>query len=121
MKISHTYSKNLSSKETLDQSKAISNSLYKIDPKIGSIYDIHVNLVDGDWFIDFIASGDYPELKVNAYTENKSSYTILKIDSISLTNVPKTIKFDDNAENLNDYLMILEYISELYDYEFTID
>ncbi len=120
MKIAHTFNKRLSSKETLDQSKAIINSLYKIDPKIGSIYDIHVNLVDGEWFIDFIASGDYPELKVDAYTETESNRTILKIDSISLTNVSKTIKFDDNAENLNDYIMILEYISELYDYEFEL-
>ena len=120
MKISHTHSRNLSSKETLDLSKAISNSLYEIDPKIGSIYDIHVNLVDGDWFIDFISSNKYPQLKVNAYTTTKSGRTILEIDSINLTNVPKTITFDDDAENLNTYIMILEYISELYDYEFEL-
>lgn len=119
MKITHTNNnRDLSSKETLDLSKAISNSLYKIDPKIGSIYDIHVNLVDGEWFIDFIASGNYPQIKVDVYTNTRSGKTTLRLDSVSLSDVPKTIQFDDDGENLDAYLMILEYISDLYDYKF---
>ena len=120
MKISHTVNKNLSSKESLDLSKSIIDSLYKIDPEIGSIYDIHVNLVDGEWFIDFIASNGYPQIKVDTYAVTKSNQTILKINPISLSDVPKTISFDGDVENLDTYIMILEYISDLYNFQFKL-
>ena len=120
MKIAHTVNKHLSSKETLDQSKAIISALYKIDPEIGSIYDIHVNLVDGEWFIDFIASNGYPQIKVDTYAVTKSGQTILTINPISLSDVPKTISLTDDAENLDKYIMILEYISNLYNFQFKL-
>lgn len=125
MKLMHTTTTNLNTREFNNLSDKIIDSLYDLNPDIQSMYDIHINFIDDSWRIDFIPQGDnIPVIKVDTYTEyNANNQEVLKINPKNLTDLPETLKFknDNNLyDTCSDFISIFEFLISLCDYEYKL-
>lgn len=125
MKLMHTTTTNLNTREFNNLSDKIIYSLYDLNPDIQSLYDIHINFIDDSWRIDFIPRSDnIPVIKVDTYTEyNANNQEVLKINPKNLADLPETLKFkdDDNLyDTCSDFISIFEFLLSLCDYEYKL-
>lgn len=125
MKLMHTTTTNLNTREFNNLSDKIIDSLYSLIPDIRGLYDIHINFIEDSWRIDFIPQGDnIPVIKVDTYTEyNANNQEVLKITPKNLANLPETLKFkdDDNLyDTYSDFISIFEFLLSLYDFEYKL-
>lgn len=125
MKLMHTTTTKLNTREFNKLSDKIIDSLFALNPEIQDIYDIHINYIDDSWQIDFIPfNSNIPVIKVNTYTDYDSkNREILKISPEDLTDLPSEVKFRDENKSYDtcmDYVNIFEFIMSLYDFEYVI-
>ena len=125
MKLMHTSTTSLSTREFNKLSEKIIDSLYDLNSDIRDIYDIHINYIDDGWRIDFIPiNAKFPVVKVDTYTEyNDDNDEILKITPKSLTELPEQLKLKDGDKSYDmcmNYVNIFEFILALYDFEYEL-
>ena len=124
MKLMHTTTTRLNTREFNQLSDKIIDSLFAFNPDIRNLYDIHINYIDDSWRIDFLPVSNLPVIKVDTYTENDSDGSeVLKIVPQNLSDFPSTLKFrEDNSYDLcTDYIAIFEFILSLYDFEYKLN
>ena len=125
MKVMHTTTTTLNTKEFNKLSDKIIDSLYELNPEIQELYDIHINFIDEGWQVAFIPlSDDIPVIKVNTYTEyDDSNNELLKISPESIAELPEKLKLkgeDKSYDLCMHYVSIFEFIISLYDYEYRL-
>lgn len=126
MKLMHTTTTTLNTREFNKLSDKIIESLYDLNSEIRDLYDIHINYIKESWRIDFLPIVDnLPVIQVDTYTDNDSSGSeILKIMPSDLTDIPKKLKFksEDGSYNLcMNYVSVFEFILSLYDFEYKLN
>ena len=126
MKLMHTTTTTLNTREFNKLSDKIIESLYELNSEIRDLYDIHINYIKESWRIDFLPIVDnLPVIQVDTYTDNDSSGSeILKIMPSDLTDIPKKLKFksEDGSYNLcMNYVSVFEFILSLYDFEYKLN
>ena len=123
MKIMHTTTTTLNTREFNQLSDKIIDSLYALNPEIQDLYDIHINYIDSSWRIDFLPIEDLPVIKVDTYTENDDNGSeVLKIVPQNLSDFPDRVKLDDDSYDLcMNYVVVFEFILSLYDFEYKLN
>lgn len=125
MKLMHTTTTTLNTREFNKLSDRIIGSLYELNPEIQDLFDVHVNYIEDNWQIDFLpATANIPVIKVATYTEySDDGDELLKIVPKSLEDFPEILKFKDEDKSYDlcmNYITVLEYILSLYDFEYKI-
>ena len=95
MKLMHTTTTTLNTREFNKLSDRIVDALYGLNSEIRDLYDIHINYIKESWRIDFLPIVDnLPVIRVETYTENDTSGSeLLKIIPSDLTDIPKKLNF----------------------------
>lgn len=124
MKLLHTTTTTLNTRNFNKVSEDIIATLYAVSPEMQDIYDIHINYIDDSWRIDFIPFNDnLPVLKVDTYVdfEDNGSQT-LRVDPTGLEKFPTSFNLKDRNKSYDlcvNYMAIFDFIVSLYDYEYT--
>ena len=124
MKLLHTTTTTLNTRNFNKVSEDIIATLYTVSPEMQDIYDIHINYIDDSWRIDFIPFNDnLPVLKVDTYVdfEDNGSQT-LRVDPTGLEKFPTSFNLKDRNKSYDlceNYMAIFDFIVSLYDYEYT--
>ena len=124
MKLLHTTTTTLNTRNFNKVSEDIIATLYAVSPEMQDIYDIHINYIDDSWRIDFIPFNDnLPVLKVDTYVdfEDNGSQT-LRVDPTGLEKFPTSFNLKDKNKSYDlcvNYMAIFDFIVSLYDYEYT--
>lgn len=126
MKLMHTTTTTLNTREFNKLSDNIIAALYKLNSEIRDLYDIHINYIKESWRIDFLPIVDnLPVIQVDTYTENDNSGSeILKIIPSDLTDIPEKLKFKQSSGSYDlcvNYVSVFEFILSLYDFEFKLN
>ena len=126
MKLMHTTTTTLNTKEFNNLSDKIIDSLYALNPDIQDLYDIHINFIQDSWQIDFLPLGNnIPAIKVDGYIEyTDNDVEILKINPQNLTDLPTDLELksaDKSYDLCMTYVAIFEFIISLYDFEYRLD
>lgn len=125
MKLLHTVKKDLTDKEFDILSRNIQNAIMDIDPDISDVYEVHIDMISGDWHIEFVPkSGRTPVIKVDAYTvyDDKDN-EVLKVsptDAIKFTENQHFDDYEDAVEFSSKLHIILDFLVELYEFEYTL-
>lgn len=123
MKLLHTTTTTLNTRNFNKVSEDIIATLYAVSPEMQDIYDIHINYIDDSWRIDFIPFNDnLPVLKVDTYVdfEDNGSQT-LRVDPTGLEKFPTSFNLKDRNKSYDlcvNYMAIFDFIVSLYDYEY---
>ena len=125
MKLMHTTTTTLNTKEFNKVSDKIIDALFGLDPNIQNLYDIHINFVEDNWRVDFLpVLNNIPVIKVDTYTDyDNNGNEILHIIPSNLTDFPNTLKFkgDDNSYDLcMNYVSVFEFVLGMYDFEYNL-
>lgn len=125
MKLMHTTTTTLNTKEFNNLSDRIIDSLFVLNPDIKKLYDIHINFIKDSWQIDFLPLvRGIPAIKAEGYTEyNNRNIEILRIKPKDLTDFPKNLKLgDDNKayDRCLNFVTIFEFVLSLYDFEYKL-
>lgn len=124
MKLLHSTTTMLNTREFNKLSDKIIDKLYDLNPDIQEIYDIHVNYVDDTWRIDFLPIVDQlPVIKVDTYTEqDNNGGEVLKVAPALLTDFPGRLKIsgDDSYDLCVNYVALFEFVVALYDFEYRL-
>ena len=124
MKLLHSTTTMLNTKEFNELSDKIIDKLYGLNPDIQDIYDIHVNYVEDSWRVDFLPIIDQlPVIKVDVYTEqDDNGGEVLKISPALLTDFPGKLKIsgDDSYDLCVNYVALFEFVVALYDFEYRL-
>ena len=125
MKLMHSTTTTLNTKEFNKVSDDIISALYDLSPEIKEVYDIHVNYINDSWQIDFVpVIDDVPVIKVESYVnQNDSGGEILRLTPGLLTDFPGRLKFSDNDtyDLCVNYVTIFEFVLSLYDFEYRLN
>ena len=125
MKLMHTTTTTLNTKEFNKVSDKIIDALFELDPNIQNLYDIHINFVEDNWRVDFLPVLDnIPVIKVDTYTDyDDNGNEILHIIPSNLSDFPNTLKFkgNDNSYDLcMNYVSVFEFVLGMYDFEYNL-
>ena len=125
MKLMHTTTTTLNTREFNKLSDSIIQAIYSISPEVQDLYDIHINYVKDSWRIDFLpVESDLPVLKVDTYTEyDNSGREVLKVDPSGLEDFPKTFSLKDKNRSYDkcvNYMALFDFVVGLYDFEYTL-
>ena len=125
MKLMHTTTTTLNTKEFNKLSDNIIQAIYDVSPEVSDLYDIHINYVKDSWRIDFLPmDSDLPVLKVETYTEyDNSGREVLKIYPSGLEDFPKSFSFKDKNRSYGrcmNYVALFDFVVSLYDFEYTL-
>lgn len=125
MKLLHATVNTLSDREFNKVSNYIADSIYKLDPEIRSIYEIHIDMIDGNWHIEFVPTSKVtPVLKVNTYVSyNDDNREVLHITPNGLVKFPDNVTFRDYESAIDavtPYNVIADLIVELFDFEYVL-
>lgn len=125
MKLMHTTTTKLNTREFNKLSDKIADSLYRLNPDIQNLYEIHINFIEDSWRIDFLPTEDnLPVIKVDTYTEyDDNGNEILKVIPQNLTDLPENLKFKDETKSYDlcmNFVSIFEFILSLYDFEYRL-
>ena len=125
MKLMHTTTVELNTREFNRLSSRIIDSLYDVSPEIVDLYDIHINFIEDTWQVDFVPYDDHtPLLKVTAHTEyDDTGKEVLKITPTLLSELPSKIKLHDNDSTFDlcmDYMGLFRFIAKLPDWEYRL-
>ena len=122
MKLMHTTTTTLNTKEFNKVSDSIIDTLYELNPEIQDLYDIHINFIEDNWQIDFLPLNDnIPVIKVETYVEYPNDREVLRVSPKTLTELPNKLKFKDEDGSYSlcmNYVTIFEFIISLYDFEY---
>lgn len=123
MKLMHTTTTTLNTKEFNKVSERIIDALYALNPDIQELYDIHVNYINEAWQIDFLPTDNLlPVIKAETYTDNlKSGAEVLRILPSNLAEMPETIKLKDDDKSYElcmNYAAVFDFTLSLYDFEY---
>ena len=124
MKLLHTTTTTLNTRNFNKVSEDIISTLYTVSPEMQDIYDIHINYIDDSWRIDFIPFNDnLPVLKVDTYVDFKDNGSqTLRVDPTGLEKFPTSFNLKDRNKSYDlcvNYMAIFDFIVSLYDYEYT--
>ena len=126
MKLMHTTTTTLNTKEFNKVSDNIIRALYSLSPEIRELYDIHINYIEEDWQIDFLPTiNDIPAIKAVGYTEyTDNGAEILRINPQVLSDFPTELSLKDNRNTSYDlcmnYVAVFDFILSLYDFEYKL-
>lgn len=126
MKLMHTTTTTLNTKEFNKVSDNIIRALYSLSPEIRELYDIHINYIEDDWQIDFLPTiNDIPAIKAVGYTEyTDNGVETLRINPQVLSDFPTELSLKDNRNTSYDlcmnYVAVFEFILSLYDFEYKL-
>lgn len=125
MKLMHTVTTTLNTREFNKLSDKIVDALYNKCEDIATLYDIHINYIDDSWRIDFIPlDDDFPVLKVDTFIQSESSGAeILKISPSIIDELPEKISLQKQSEGYDaclNYVILFESILALYDFEYRL-
>ena len=126
MKLMHTTTTTLNTKEFNKVSDNIIRALYSLSPEIRELYDIHINYIEDDWQIDFLPTiNDIPAIKAVGYTEyTNNGVETLRINPQVLSDFPTELSLKDNRNTSYDlcmnYVAVFEFILSLYDFEYKL-
>jgi hypothetical protein len=126
MKLMHSTTTVLNTKEFNQLSEKMIDALYDLNPDIKDLYDIHINYIDDEWAIDFLPLvDDIPVIKINTYVEqHDNGREILKAVPANLTDIPGILKFKDDNGSYDlcmNYVAVFEFILGLYDFEYRLN
>jgi hypothetical protein len=126
MKLMHTTTTTLNTREFNKLSDRIIDSLYELNSEISDLYDIHINYIDAEWKIDFIPLiNNIPVIKVETYTDyNDKNQEILRVTPKMLSEVSSELKFRDEDKSYDlcmNYVSVFEFILALYDFEYKLN
>lgn len=126
MKLMHTTTTELNTREFNKVSDKIIDALYDLNPDIQGLYDIHINYIEDAWHIDFLpATDNIPVIKVDTYTESDDrGNELLRITPQDLDDLPDGLKFkgiDKSYDLCMNYVAIFEFILALYDFEYKLN
>ena len=126
MKLLHSTTKMLSTKEFNKLSDKVIESFYELNPDIQDLYDIHINYIGDEWVIDFLPTNDnIPVIKVDTYVENNDKGgEFLKVIPSNLDDIPANLKFkneDGSYDLCMNYVAIFEFVLALYDFEYKLN
>ena len=126
MKLMHTTTTTLNTKEFNKVSDNIIRALYSLSPEIRELYDIHINYIEDGWQIDFLPTiNDIPAIKAVGYTEyTNNGVETLRINPQVLSDFPTELNLKDNRNTSYDlcmnYVAVFEFILSLYDFEYKL-
>ena len=124
MKLLHTTTTTLNTRNFNKVSDKIINALYDINPEIQNIYDIHINYIEDSWRIDFIPFNDnLPVLKVDTHIEYEDNVEYLKISPMELEKFPTAFNLKSEKQSYDlciNYMAIFDFIVSLYDFEYEV-
>lgn len=126
MKLLHSTTTMLSTKEFNKLTDKIADALYELSPDIQDIYDIHINYIADAWEIDFVPLVDnIPTIKVNSFADQDDhGREVLRVIPINLSDLPGILKFKDSDKSYDlcvTYVVIFEFIIALYDFEYRLN
>lgn len=115
----------LNTREFNKLTEKIIGSLYKLNPDVQDLYDIHINYIDDSWQIDFIPQIDnIPVIKVDTYVEQDDGGSeVLKIIPKNLSDIPQRLKISDKGAYglCMNYVELFEFVLSLYDFEYKLN
>lgn len=126
MKLLHSTTTMLSTKEFNKLTDKITDALYELSPDIQDIYDIHINYIADAWEIDFVPLVDnIPTIKVTSFADQDDhGREVLRVIPINLSDLPGILKFKDSDKSYDlcvTYVVIFEFIIALYDFEYRLN
>lgn len=126
MKLLHSTTTMLNTKEFNKLIDKIADALYELSSDIQDIYDIHINYIADAWEIDFIPLVDnIPTIKVNSFVDQDDhGREVLRVIPINLSDLPGILKFKDSDKSYDlcvTYVVIFEFIIALYDFEYRLN
>lgn len=125
MKLLHFSDKNLSDREFDELTNTLIDNIYKIDSDIEDIYEIHVDMINDEWHMEFVPkTNKTPIIKVDTYTVyDERNHEILRIRPVDIIKFPETVKlrnYEDALKSSSKLNVILNFLIELYDFEFPL-
>ena len=125
MKLMHTSNRKLSDKEFDILCHDITDSLLSIDADIPDIYNVHIDMISGDWHVEFVPkSSNTPVIKVNTYTiYDEDDNEVLKLSPTDIVKIPEDHHFkdyDDATQFASKLQVILDFLQFLYEFEYTL-
>lgn len=125
MKLLHTIPTDLPEKEFDILSHSIQDAIMDIDPDISDIYSVHIDIISGEWHIEFVPkSNRTPVIKVDAYTVyDDNNNEILKIsptDAIKFAEKQHFNDYNDAVQFVSELHIILDFLLELYEFEYKL-
>lgn len=125
MKLMHSTTTVLTTREFNKLSEKIIESLYELTPEIQELYDIHINYIDDAWAIDFLPmNNNLPVINVTTYTDQDDrGNETLRIVPEMLSDLPGRIKFSDensSSELCINYVAIFDFLISLYDFTYKL-
>lgn len=126
MKLLHSTTTMLNTKEFNKLTDKIADALYELSSDIQDIYDIHINYIADAWEIDFVPLVDnIPTIKVNSFVDQDDhGREVLRVIPINLSDLPGILKFKDSDKSYDlcvTYVVIFEFIIALYDFEYRLN
>lgn len=126
MKLMHSTTTVLTTREFNKLSEKIIESLYELTPEIQELYDIHINYINDSWQIDFLPMNDnLPVIDVDTYVDQDNrGNEILKIVPVMLSDLPGKIKFSDensSSELCINYVALFDFLISLYDFTYKVN
>lgn len=126
MKLMHSTTTVLTTREFNKLSEKIIESLYELTPEIQELYDIHINYINDSWQIDFLPMNDnLPVIDVDTYVDQDNrGNEILKIVPAMLSDLPGKIKFSDensSSELCINYVALFDFLISLYDFTYKVN
>ena len=126
MKLMHSTTTVLTTREFNKLSEKIIESLYELTPEIQELYDIHINYINDAWQIDFLPMNDnLPVIDVDTYVDQDNrGNEILKIVPVMLSDLPGKIKFSDensSSELCINYVALFDFLISLYDFTYKVN
>ncbi len=126
MKLMHSTTTVLTTREFNKLSEKIIESLYELTPEIQELYDIHINYINDAWQIDFLPMNDnLPVIDVDTYVDQDNrGNEILKIVPAMLSDLPGKIKFSDensSSELCINYVALFDFLISLYDFTYKVN
>lgn len=126
MKLMHSTTTVLNTREFNKLSEKIIEALYDLNPELQDLYDIHINYIDDSWAIDFLPMNDnLPVINVDTYVDQDDrGNEILRITPAMLSDLPGRIKFTDEnsaSELCINYVALFDFLISLYDFEYKLN
>lgn len=126
MKLMHSTTTVLTTREFNKLSEKIIESLYELTPEIQELYDIHINYIDDAWAIDFLPmNSNLPVINVTTYTDQDDrGNETLRIVPEMLSDLPGRIKFSDensSSELCINYVAVFDFLISLYDFTYKLN
>lgn len=122
MKIIKSTTVELSDQEFSKLSDRISDALYDIEPEIKNLYDIHIDYILDNWYVEFVPMDvSVPVLKVSAYTAYVDNQEFLYIKPENITKFLSQYNISDYSDAVdfaNNFSIISDFILGLHDFSY---